>query len=289
MVRRPQKEYWLENETEKKTILLPNGAKIRVLFLSADEETNETKDIIFYSGFISYIFLWRESVKKLRKNHRIIFIETREKEFSAFPPDQVIYSVDTLGEDFIHIVKELELDLDKCVVAGSSIASVGVLEAMSKHNIKPFLSVHSSPQTHYKTNNKINILANYLPYWLIVIAKPIVYLIYKIKFRRDPESGISRIHTLSRMLQKSQIDWMKRLDSFMPEYEMQEENVKDINSPVIIVGGQDDPEHDTESVRRMVQLIPSSKFRPVPLKNDTHGEAFADIILEEIENYNKES
>ncbi|NPD90320.1 MAG: alpha/beta hydrolase [Asgard group archaeon] len=285
MVRRPQKEYWLENETKKKTMYLSNGAKIRVLCLSPYEETKETKEIIFYSGFISYIYLWRDSVKKLRKNHNLIFIETREKEFSAFPPDQIIYSVDTLGEDFVLIVKELGLDLDNCVVTGSSIASVGVLEAMSKNNINPFLSVHSSPQATYKGNNKINILAKYLPYWFVVIAKPIVYLIYKIKFRRDPESGRSRIHTLSRMLQKSQINWMKKLESFMPKYEMQEENVKDIKSPVIIVGGQDDPEHDTESVRRMVQFIPGSKFRPVPFKNDTHGEAFANIILEEIENH----
>ncbi len=287
MVRRPQKEYWLENETIKKTIDLPNGATIRILYLYANEKTDETMDIIFYSGFISYIFLWRESVKKLRKYHNIIFIETREKEFSAFPSDQVIYSVDTLGEDFVLIIKELGLELDKCVVTGSSIASVGVLEAMSKHNINPFLSIHSSPQATYNANNKINILANYLPYWLIVLAKPIVYLIYKIKFRRDPESGRSRIHTLSRILQKSQINWMKKLESFMPEYEMQEENVKNINSPVIIVGGQDDPEHDTESVRRMVSLIPGSKYRPVPFKNDTHGEAFAEIIIEEIENYKK--
>ena len=61
--------------------------------------------------------------------------------------------------------------------------------------------------------------------------------------------------------------------------------MKNIKSPVIIVGGQDDPEHDTESVRKMVRMIPGSKYRPVPFKNDTHGELFADIILEEIENY----
>ena len=283
MVRRPQKEYWLENETEKKTIELSNGAKLRILYLLADKKTQDTKDIVFYSGFISYIFLWRESVKKLRKNHNIIFIETREKEFSSFPPNQVNYTVDTLGEDFTLLVKELELDLENCVVTGSSVASVGVLEAMSRHNINPFLSVHSSPQTTYEANNKINILANYLPFWFVYIAKPIIYLIYKIKFRRDPESGRSRIHTLGRMLQFSQIRWMRKIDSFMPAYEMQEENVKNIKSPVIIVGGQDDPEHDTDSVRKMVQMIPFSKYRPVPFKNDTHGEAFADVILEEIE------
>ncbi|MCE7741303.1 MAG: hypothetical protein GOP50_02490, partial [Candidatus Heimdallarchaeota archaeon] len=97
MVRRPENEYYLENEAEKKFIELPNGVKMRVLFIRADEPNEDTKNIVYYSGFISYIFLWRESVKVLRKNHNIIFIETREKEFSSFPPNKVIYDVETLG------------------------------------------------------------------------------------------------------------------------------------------------------------------------------------------------
>ncbi|MCG3255637.1 MAG: hypothetical protein KAU62_06095 [Candidatus Heimdallarchaeota archaeon] len=282
MVRRPKSEYALENETTKKFVDLPNGAKLRVITLKADEKTDETRDIVFYSGFISYIFLWRESVKLLRKNHNIIFIETREKEFSSFPPDNVVYDVDTLGEDFVQSLKELKLKPEDCVVTGSSIASVGVLEAMSKYDVQPFLSVHSSPQKKYKANNKIKILAKLFPHWFVSLVKPFVYLSYKIKFRRDKESGISRIHTLRRMLQKSSLQWMKKLKSFMPVYEMTREAVKNIRSPVIIVGAQDDPEHDTGSIEEIVELIPGAKFRPVPFKNDTHSEAYAKIILEEI-------
>ena len=282
MVRRPENEYYLENEAEKKFINLPNDVKLRVLYICADEPNDNTKNIVYYTGFISYIFLWRESVKLLRKNHNLIFIETREKEFSSFPPDEVIYSADTLGEDFLLAFKELELDPNECVIAGSSIASVGVLEAMSEHNFNPFLSVHSSPQTTYKENNKPKILSTYFPHFLVIMLKPFIYLSYKIKFRRDKESGRSRIHTLSRMFMKSTLNWMKRLESFMPDFEMKEENVKNINSPVVIVGAQDDPEHDTESIKKIVTFIPGSKYRPVPFKNDTHNEHFGKIILEEI-------
>jgi len=282
MVKRPPKEYVLENETEKKLIQLPNGAKLRVLFLPPDKRTEETKNIIFYSGFISYIYLWKESIKLLRKNHSIIFIETREKEFCSFPPNEIRYDYDSLGEDFVQAMEVLKLDPMECVVTGSSVASVGVLEAMSTHNYQPFLSVHSSPQAHYKANNKPKVLATYFPYWFVAMVKPIVFLIYKIKFRRDKESGISRIHTLRRMLQRSQMQWMKKLESFMPEYEMKKEAVKNINSPVVIVGAVDDPEHDSDSVRRLVELVPGAKFRPVPFKDDTHNENFAKIILEEI-------
>ncbi len=282
MVRHPKSEYALENETKKRFIDLPNGAKLRVITLKADEKIDETKDIVFYSGYISYIFLWRESIKLLRKNHNIIFIETREKEFSSFPPDNVVYDVDTLGEDFVQSLKELKLKPEECVVTGSSIASVGVLEAMSKYDVQPFLSVHSSPQKTYKENNKIKILPKLFPHWFVALVKPFVYLSYKIKFRRDKESGVSRIHTLRRMLQKSSLQWMKKIKSFMPDYEMTREAVKNIKSPVIIVGAQDDPEHDTSSIKEIVELIPGARFRPVPLKNDTHSEAYAKIILEEI-------
>jgi esterase/lipase len=282
MVRRPKKEYALENETQKKTIFLPNGAKLRILTLEADEKTEKTRDIVFYSGYISYIFLWKESVKLLRKNHNIVFIETREKEFSAFPPDDVIYDVETLGDDFVQSLNELKLKPEKIVVTGSSIASVGVLEAMSKYDVQPFLSVHSSPQKYYEANTKIKISAKLIPFWFIPIAWPFIVLIYKLKFRRDKESGISRLHTLRRMLQKSELEWMKKIKSFMPDYEMKEEAVKNIKSPVVIVGAQDDPEHDTSSIRDIVDLVPGSKYRPVPFKNDTHNEKFAKIILEEI-------
>ena len=283
MVRRPQNEYILEDETEKKTIQLPNGAKLRVLFLPSDKQTKETKKIVFYSGFISYIYLWKESIKLLRKKHSIIFIETREKEFSSFPPNEIRYDYDSLGEDFLQAMEVLELDPMECVIAGSSVASVGVLEAMSEHNYQAFLSVHSSPQAHYKANNKPKTLGTYFPYWFIAMVKPIVFLIYKIKFRRDKESGRSRIHTLRRMLQKSQVQWMKKLESFMPEYNMKKEAVKNISCPIVIVGAVDDPEHDASSVKKLVDLVPRAKFRPVPFKDDTHNETFAKIILEEIQ------
>ena len=89
MVRRPKREYALENEAEKIFIELPNGTKLRVLTLQADEKTDKTREIIFYSGYISYIYLWRESIPLLRKNHNITFIESREKEFSSFPENNI--------------------------------------------------------------------------------------------------------------------------------------------------------------------------------------------------------
>ncbi len=282
MVRRPKKEYALENETKKTIVNLPNGAKLRVLTLQADEKTEMTRDIIFYSGYISYIYLWRESIPLLRKNHNVIFIESREKEFSSFPPNNIAYTVDTLREDFAQAIEELQIKPEECVFTGSSIASVGVLEAMSKYNIQPFLSVHSSPQKYYKENTKAKTAARLLPHWFVTIVKPIVYLIYKVKFRRDKESGKSRIHTLGRMLQKSQLKWMRNLEMLMCDYEMNKESVKNIKSPVFIVGAQDDPEHDTGSIEEMVGMIPGAKYRPVPFKNDTHNEAFAKIILEEM-------
>lgn len=56
MVHRPKNEYFLENEAEKKFIELSNGAKLRVLFLQAEKPNKATMDIVYYSGFISYIF-----------------------------------------------------------------------------------------------------------------------------------------------------------------------------------------------------------------------------------------
>lgn len=287
MVRRPVDEYSLENETEKKFLELSNGVKLRILLLQAENPSDNSMNIVFYSGFISYIFLWRESIEVLRKNHHIYFIESREKEYSSSPSNEKNFSIEILGEDFILAFNALELDPKRCVIAGSSISSVGVLVSMSKHDFRPFLSVHSSPQIKYKENKKRKILATYFPHWFIISQKPLVYLFYKFRFRRDKESGRSRIHTLSRMLQRNYLNWMKRLESFLPDYEMKLELVNKIKSPVIIVGAQDDPEHDTESIKKMMNFIPGSKYRPVPYKDDTHNEVFGNIILEEIRNLNK--
>ena len=72
------------------------------------------------------------------------------------------------------------------------------------------------------------------------------------------------------------------LFSYQERVLLVKEAVKNIKSPVIIVGAQDDPEHDTSSIKEIVELIPGARFRPVPFKNDTHSEAYAKIILEEI-------
>jgi len=86
------------------------------------------------------------------------------------------------------------------------------------------------------------------------------------------------------MLQRNYLNWMKRLESFLPDYEMKQKSVNKIKSPVIIVGAQDDPEYNTESIKKMINFIPGSIYRPVPYKDDTHNEAFGNIIIEEMRN-----
>ncbi|UJG41046.1 MAG: hypothetical protein K9W45_00965 [Candidatus Heimdallarchaeum aukensis] len=292
MVRRPKKEYWLEEEAEKMILELENGAKLRILYFKAKNKSKETLNLVFYSGFISYVYIWEKAIEKLREKHDIYFIETREKEFSRFPKDEVVYNTETLAEDFVLVLKECKIighDLENTVFIGSSIASVAMLEAMGKYDINPLISFHSSPQMKYTAadRRKNMHIVGRIPYFIVLLIKPLIFFFYGLKFRKDRDSARRRKHTLARLLQPSQQKWMRKAKTFAAPYEVDKEALKKIKSPVIIIGAKEDPEHDEEEVQKLINLIPRSKFRKVKEKADTHNEVLAEIVFEELSKLRK--
>lgn len=281
-MRKPKKEYYLEWEAEKIFINLKNGAKLRVLYYPAITKSENTLNIVYNSGFNSYIFIWLESVEELRKSHNIYFIETREKEFCEMPESNKDYSVTILSEDFKDALDELGLDISKCVFTGSSIGSNGILFSMNQYNLKPFLAVLATPMAIMERSKLIDITL-WIPFFVAQLLKPFFYLFITIMFRNDKAQVKTMKHGVSRMLKKKSMTWLK-LNPLSEPYIMSEEHTKNLHSPIVIVNPEADKTHDSRLMAKMVAFFPKAKFITVPVNSETHNKRFAKIILDEIEN-----
>ncbi|MHA1551719.1 MAG: hypothetical protein ACTSQC_07220 [Candidatus Heimdallarchaeaceae archaeon] len=276
-MRRPVKEYFLENEADKIFVDLENRVKLRVLYLSAKNSSDLSMNIIYYTGYNSYLFAWFESVEVLRQNHNIYFIETREKEFSFLPENDKRYDIYSLAEDFNLVLKELDVPLETCVFTGSSIASNAVLYAMSSYSIKPFVAVLATPQTEMRANTLASKWARAFPRWLAISLKPLVRLISRFIFRRDKKHYQSFSHSISRMFSKYHFEWLKAAP-IMDDYYMENDNFDNISSSLVIVCPEDDPTHDMLLVQKIKVLLPKAEIQTVPKNSDTHNETLAEII-----------
>lgn len=276
-MRRPVKEYFLENEADKIFVDLENKVKLRVLYLSAKDPSVLSMNIIYYSGYNSYLFAWFESVEVLRQNHNIYFIETREKEFSFLPENDKRYGIYSLAEDFNLVLKELDVPLETCVFTGSSVASNAVLYAMSSYSIKPFVAVLATPQIEMRANPLASKWARAVPRWFAISLKPLLRLISRFVFRRDKKHHQSFSHALSRMFSKYHFEWLKAAP-IMVDYYMENDNFDNISSPLVIVCPEDDPLHDMLLVQKIKELLPKAEIQNVPLNSDTHNETLAEII-----------
>lgn len=276
-MRRPVKEYFLENEADKIFVELENKVKLRVLYLSAENPSVQSMNIIYYSGYNSYLFAWFESVEVLRQNHNIYFIETREKEFSFLPENDKRYDIYSLAEDFNLVLKELDVPLETCVFTGSSVASNAVLYAMSSYSIKPFVAVLATPQIEMRANPLASKWARAVPRWFAISLKPLLRLISRFVFRSDKKHHQSFSHAIGRMFSKSHFEWLKTAP-IMDDYYMKNDNFDNISSPLVIVCPEDDPLHDMLLVQRIKDLLPKAEIQNVPLNSDTHNETLAEII-----------
>ena len=286
-MRKPKKEYYLEWEAEKIFINLKNGAKLRVLYYPAITKSEKTLNIVYNSGFNSYVYIWLESVEELRKYHNIYFIETREKEFCEMPENNKDYSVPILSEDFKYALDELGLDISKCVFTGSSIGSNGILLSMDKYHLKPFLAVLATPMAIMERTNLIDTTL-WMPFYVAQLLKPLFYLIITIMFRNDKSQVKTMKHGVSRMLKKKSMAWL-RLNPLSKPYVMSEEHTKNLHYPIVIVNPGSDKTHDSGLMSKIEAFLPKAKFVTVPVNSDTHNKHFAKIILDEIENQrNKE-
>ena len=285
-MRKPKKEYYLEWEAEKIFINLKNGAKLRVLYYPAITKSEDTLNIVYNSGFNSYVFIWLESVEELRKSHNIYFIETREKEFCEMPENNKSYSVPVLSEDFKDALDELGLDISKCVFTGSSSGSNGILFSMNQYNLKPFLAVLATPMA---VMERIKLLDTtlWMPYIVAQLLKPFFYLLITRMFRNDKAQVKTMKHGVSRMLKKKSMTWL-RANPLNEPYIMTEEHTKNLHSPIVIVNPEADKTHDSSLMAKMVTFLPKAKFITVPVNSETHNKRFAKIILDEIENQRNE-
>ncbi|MCJ7813383.1 alpha/beta hydrolase, partial [bacterium] len=107
-------------------IAVSNHVSLQVIELMPADDQNRPA-VLFIPGWISLISGWKKVLNEMTKDHRVYYIETREK-ISSRIQGKVEYSVEAIGQDIVTLTSQLGLADGKYILFGSSLGATSILE-----------------------------------------------------------------------------------------------------------------------------------------------------------------
>lgn len=212
--------------------------------------------ILFVAGWISLVTGWVPLLEKLVRTRQVYYLETREKESAEISSDLMrpsSFSVPRLAEDLVEVSNQLDLDLERTVLFGSSMGSNAILEALKgdRLKVKGAFVVGPNAEFHFPWWGRPLV---HLPPWVYSAAKPFVlwYLrTFRVNTREDPEQMARYVRTV-RAADPKRIMLSARA---VIDYDAMP-GLETISSPVAVAYAANDTLHGSEEVQRIVDAMP---------------------------------
>ena len=121
---------YTDNSTAVKEYMLEvsDGVSLKIIDFTPRNVLQEKPVILFVAGWISLISGWKDVLKVLTAEHRVIYLESREKHSSTVPDvKKVSFSIERLKLDIGEIVEKVISPSEKFILAGSSLGASAIL------------------------------------------------------------------------------------------------------------------------------------------------------------------
>lgn len=238
--------------------------------------------VVFVAGWVSLIKGWRDVLKVLTLQCRVLYIETREKKSASLPEGKYPeFTVHRMGLDIHEVINEKIPENTPFYLAGSSLGSTVILDYMSREHYRmPEKSILISPIGDFDFPGWAKIIIRYFPPSAYLVIKHLViwYLTtWRVDKKKEPEQAAKYEETISSAEPKRLQANARELDGY---------NVWDklpaIKSKVVIVGAKTDKLHGLETLEKMVSLIPSAILSVMAGNKETHSDKAGQLILDHI-------
>jgi len=238
------------------------------LFSFTPKSKMKKPDIVFVAGWITQIDSWGEVLKEMTAEHRVYYIETREK-ISSEVKGRVSYGAEAMGEDTAALVSLLEMPESDYILFGSSLGATAILDGYKHLTSGPKCLVLIAPNAVFRIPLfwKIVILAFMPPAFFIL--RPIIKW-YLRTFRMDIESDRAQYEKYARNIDAADPWKLKRAAIALWKYQVWDE-LEGIDAPVLIVGGSKDTLHEPENLKKMTELLPKATYLDMETNRMTHS------------------
>ncbi len=155
---------------EETTVLVSDGIKLTIFDFMHEGCDDNAPVLIFVAGWVSLIKGWRDVLKIVVPNFRVLYVETREKKSAQLPEGKYpSFTVARMAKDIDEVVKTTLKDDTPFYLAGSSLGSTVILHYLSQPDYRdPERSLLISPigEVHFPFWAKI--IINYFHPQLIL-------------------------------------------------------------------------------------------------------------------------
>jgi len=275
---------YTENSTAVKEYMLgvSDGISLRIIDFNPQNVSQNNPVIIFVAGWISLISGWKEVLKVLSAEYRIIYLESREKQSSMVPDvKKTSFSMDRLALDLGDIVEQIIPLSGKFILAGSSLGATAILEYCVLDKRKPLCSVLIAPNTEFRFPKILELIVSAMHPFLYFSIKPLIKW-YIRNFRLDKKKNKEQIEKYENTMDCADPYKLKANALALVNYLLLD-HVDQIAIPCLIINGATDTIHDAGNIKYLLKIIPDAKYVELESNMETHSEKAGRLILKYIE------
>ena len=259
-----------------------DGVSLKIIDFTPRNASQGKPIILFVAGWISLISGWKDVLKVLTDQHRVIYLESREKQSSAIPDvKKVSFSMERIELDIGEIVKKVIPPSEKFILAGSSLGASAILEYCGSKERKPLSAILIGPNAKFRFPQILGAIIPAIHPSLYFTVKPVIKW-YLRNFRLDKKNSSEQVKKYENTLDCADPYKLKANALAIRNYAIWD-HIVNINVPCLIIGATTDKLHDTEDIKRLLKIIPDSTYIELKSNMETHSEKAGHIIVEYIQ------
>ncbi len=259
-----------------------DGVSLKIIDFTPPNIIQEKPVVVFVAGWISLISGWKNVLKVLTANHRVIYLESREKQSSIVPDlKKASFSIERLKLDIGEIIKKILPPSEKFVLAGSSLGASAILEYCGSEKRKPLSAVLIGPNTEFRFPRILGTIIPSMHPSLFFTVKPVIKW-YLRNFKLDKKNSREQIEKYENTLDCADPYKLKANALAIKNYSIWD-HIDNINVPCLVIGATTDTLHGTENIKRLMKIIPKSVYLELESNMETHSEKAGHLIVEYIQ------
>jgi len=275
---------YTDNSTSVKEYMcnVSDGVSLKIIDFTPRNASQGNPVILFVAGWISLISGWKDVLKVLTAQYRVIYLESREKQSSAVPDvKKVSFSMERLKLDIGEIIEKVISPSEKFILSGSSLGASAILEYCGSEKQKPLSAVLIAPITEFRFPKILGTIVPAIHPSLYFSVKPVIKW-YLRNFRLDKKNSSEQVKKYENTLDCADPYKLKANALAIRNYAIWD-HIVNINVPCLIIGATTDMLHDTEDIKRLLKIIPDSTYIELKSNMETHSEKAGRIIVEYIQ------
>jgi len=271
---------YTDNSTAVKEYMVEvsDGVSLKVIDFTPRSVSPEKPVILFVAGWISLISGWKGVLKVLTAKHRILYLETREKQSSIVANvKKVSFSMERLQLDIGEVIEKAIPPSEKFIIAGSSLGASAIIEYCGTEGRKPLSAILISPKAEFGFPKILELIVPAIHPSLAFLIIPVIKW-YLRNFRLDKKNSREQIEKYENTLDCANPYKLKANALALRNYALLN-RVNNINVRCLIISATTDILHGTDEIKQIMNIIPDSTYVEMESNMETHSEKAGHVIL----------